>query len=55
LEDFLIGVHELDEKQYFDLKYGIHELRNNYATLFDKIQKNYEKINTPRSKEVNMF
>jgi len=47
--DYLEAIHELDEKTYIDLRCALRELRNYYATLYDMIQKNLEKIEKPRT------
>lgn len=52
VEDYIEAVQELDEKLYFDLKVSLRELRDNHALVYDLIQKNFEKIEKPRSSHV---
>eukprot|EP01125_Pyxidicula_operculata_P022635 TRINITY_DN941_c0_g3_i1.p1 TRINITY_DN941_c0_g3~~TRINITY_DN941_c0_g3_i1.p1 ORF type:complete len:248 (+),score=41.49 TRINITY_DN941_c0_g3_i1:34-744(+) len=49
VEDFSEGVGEVDQKFYYEMVVSLRDLRNIYATLFDLIQKNYDKIIKPRS------
>lgn len=49
VEDFRKTVDEIDERQYFNLRLVVQELRNNYAGLHDMLTKNLEKIKKPRS------
>ncbi|XP_068098581.1 proteasome activator complex subunit 1 [Hyperolius riggenbachi] len=46
--DYRALVHQLDESQYCELKIAILEIRNSYATLYDIVEKNYNKIRRPR-------
>eukprot|EP01135_Chromosphaera_perkinsii_P006242 Nk52_evm3s470 gene=Nk52_evmTU3s470 len=48
-EDYVRCVKELDEKEYTSMKLCAVDLRNNYAILYDMIQKNMEKIKKPRT------
>lgn len=49
IDDFRMGIKELDEKEFFSLRLIVAELRNHYATLHDLISKNGDKIRKPRS------
>jgi len=49
IEDYRNSVIELDEKEYINLRLCLLDLRNNYASLFDLISKNLEKLKTPRT------
>jgi len=42
-------IAELDEKEFISLRLIISEIRNHYASLFDLISKNWEKIIKPRT------
>ncbi|XP_072271176.1 proteasome activator complex subunit 1 [Pyxicephalus adspersus] len=46
--DYRVLVQQLDESQYCELRITALEIRNSYATLFDAINKNYNKIKKPR-------
>ncbi len=48
VEDYLQSIHELDEKEFFNLRLCVLDLRNNYAILQDMIVKNIEKLKKPR-------
>lgn len=52
-KDYQKSVHELDDKHWKHLKVCGVDLRNNYAILYDTIQKNIEKIMKPRSSNTN--
>eukprot|EP01119_Soliformovum_irregulare_P005449 TRINITY_DN1720_c0_g1_i3.p1 TRINITY_DN1720_c0_g1~~TRINITY_DN1720_c0_g1_i3.p1 ORF type:complete len:125 (-),score=39.95 TRINITY_DN1720_c0_g1_i3:171-545(-) len=49
LEDYKQAVIELDSREFVNLRMCILELRNNYSILWDGINKNLEKLRTPRS------
>ena len=49
IEDYRRSVNELDEKRYLSLRITLTEIRNHYASLHDRINKNLEKIKKPRS------
>ncbi|KAL8169076.1 UNVERIFIED_CONTAM: Proteasome activator complex subunit 3 [Gekko kuhli] len=49
VEDYRRTVTEMDENEYVKLRIIILNLRNQYVTLHDTIQKNIEKIKRPRS------
>eukprot|EP00002_Diphylleia_rotans_P030877 TRINITY_DN6391_c0_g1_i1.p1 TRINITY_DN6391_c0_g1~~TRINITY_DN6391_c0_g1_i1.p1 ORF type:complete len:291 (+),score=82.68 TRINITY_DN6391_c0_g1_i1:51-923(+) len=49
LEDYRRCVYELDEKEWFDMRISIIDLKNNYAILLDLIVKNLDKLRTPRT------
>lgn len=51
--DYKKSVEELDEKQWKHLRICGVDLRNNYAILYDTVQKNIEKILKPRSSNSN--
>jgi len=53
VQDFRESVHEIDEKYYTDIIFSFRELRNNYANIYDMVQKNYTKIIKPRSEHTN--
>jgi hypothetical protein len=42
-------VHQLDEKTYIEALTAMKDLRNNYAIVFDFVQKNKDKILCPRN------
>ncbi|KAM5192163.1 proteasome activator complex subunit 1 [Mantella aurantiaca] len=46
--DYRALVQQLDESQYSELRIAALEIRNSYATLYDVINKNYNKIKRPR-------
>jgi len=62
IPDYRLSISELDQKEYLGVRLGIVDLRllflsniyksssirNNYAILFDMIQKNLDKIQKPR-------
>ena len=49
LQDYRVALAEMDEKKFYSLKIVVAELRNLYATVYDIMLKNLEKIKTPRS------
>jgi len=49
IQDFEETVHQLDEKTYIELLTIMRDLRNNYAIVYDFVQKNKDKILCPRS------
>ncbi|CAG7836575.1 unnamed protein product [Allacma fusca] len=49
VEDYRKLISELDEKEFLSLRIVLSEVRNHYATLYDLITKNMEKIIKPRS------
>ncbi|RWS25776.1 Proteasome activator complex subunit 3-like protein [Leptotrombidium deliense] len=49
VEDFRKTLEEIDEKEYVSLRLVVAELRNHYATLYDMVTKNLEKIRRPRN------
>ncbi|XP_061614945.1 proteasome activator complex subunit 1 [Phyllopteryx taeniolatus] len=46
--DYRELVHELDEAQYFELRFVVMDICTTYAALYDIINKNYAKIKRPR-------
>ncbi|XP_061521883.1 proteasome activator complex subunit 1 isoform X2 [Phycodurus eques] len=46
--DYRELVHELDETQYFELRFVVLDICATYAALYDIINKNYAKIKRPR-------
>ena len=48
-------VHDADEKQYMTLSQGIIGLRNTYAQLYDKLQKNFDKLQMEKDFEDSSF
>ncbi|OXA52101.1 Proteasome activator complex subunit 3 [Folsomia candida] len=49
IEDYRRVIAEIDEKEFISLRLIISEIRNHYASLFDLISKNWEKIIKPRT------
>lgn len=49
VEDFRRAIIDVDEKQFFNIRIVLMETRNHIATLYDLINKNYEKIKKPRN------
>ena len=49
IEDYYRSIIELDEKEYLNLRICILDLRNNYAIIYDLINKNRAKIEKPRN------
>ena len=49
LQDYRVALAEMDEKKFYSLKIVVAELRNLYATVYDIMLKNLEKIKTPRN------
>ncbi|KAK3599413.1 hypothetical protein CHS0354_036429 [Potamilus streckersoni] len=49
IDDYRQCIKELDEQEFMSLRLMCCELRNNYASLYDMIIKNIEKIKKPRS------
>jgi len=49
VEDYRQFIFELDEKEFLSLRLVLSEVRNHYATLYDLITKNIEKIVKPRT------
>ena len=49
IDDYRQAVIDYDEKEYLHLKICSVDLRNNYAILYDLINKNKVKIEKPRS------
>jgi len=49
LNDYRQVVTELDEKEFVTLRMILSEIRNRYATMYDLIGKNWEKIIRPRN------
>ena len=48
IDDFRQAMIERDKLQHFTLRLFLHDLRDNYATLHDLVQKNLEKIVRPK-------
>lgn len=56
VNDFRKVVTELDEKEFVTLRMVLTEIRNRYATMYDMIGKNWEKVMRPRSSNAeNMY
>ncbi|BFY98223.1 hypothetical protein BsWGS_01263 [Bradybaena similaris] len=56
IEDYRQSIKEFDERQILNLQNAILEMRNHYASLFDIIMKNIDKIKVPRSANAqNMY
>ena len=51
IRDFSQALAERDELEYFTLRLFLQDLRDNYATLLDLIQKNRQKILKPKGEE----
>jgi proteasome activator subunit 3 (PA28 gamma) len=49
VEDYKRLVGELDEKEFLSLRIVLSEIRNHYASMYDLIIKNMEKIILPRT------
>jgi len=49
INDFMECVDQLDEKTYTELITSMRDLRNNYAIVYDFVQKNKDKVLCPRS------
>jgi len=49
IEDYRRTIRELDEKEFVSLRLILCELRNQYSSLHDVIQKNLDKIKKPRT------
>lgn len=47
--DYAKCISQVDETQFFNIKLSIFSLRNNYALLYDLINKNLEKLQSPTS------
>ena len=45
--DYAKCISQVDETQFFNIKLSIFSLRNNYALLYDLINKNLEKLQSP--------
>lgn len=48
VDDYRQLVHEIDEAQYSEIRVMVMEIRNQYAILYDIINKNFDKIKKPR-------
>ncbi|OBZ79848.1 Proteasome activator complex subunit 3 [Grifola frondosa] len=48
LEDYALSLKEHDEKQLYNARQNLHDLRNIYAILTDILHKNITKIRTPK-------
>eukprot|EP00382_Lankesteria_abbotti_P002804 CAMPEP_0113846406 /NCGR_PEP_ID=MMETSP0372-20130328/1291_1 /TAXON_ID=340204 /ORGANISM="Lankesteria abbotti" /LENGTH=265 /DNA_ID=CAMNT_0000815549 /DNA_START=53 /DNA_END=850 /DNA_ORIENTATION=- /assembly_acc=CAM_ASM_000359 len=51
VEDYKEALRELDEKKWMSLKIARIEMRNNYATLYDLLSKNWERVVIPRQSD----
>jgi len=49
VDDYRQVIAELDEKEFISMRLVVSEIRNHYASLFDLISKNWEKIIKPRT------
>lgn len=49
LKDRIQGLNEIDEFNFYMLKMYFKSLRNCYATLYDLVLKNFDKLKNPRS------
>lgn len=54
-DDFRQLVREIDEKQILELKQNLNELKNHYASVYDLLYKNYDKIKKPKSSNVSIM
>lgn len=52
IKDFVQGLSEIDEANFYILKLFFKTLRNCYATVYDLMLKNYDRIQNPRSSSV---
>ncbi|KAF8338020.1 proteasome activator pa28 REG alpha/beta subunit [Cantharellus anzutake] len=48
VEDYVLALRDHDEKQLFMTRQHLHDVRNVYAILFDILQKNIQKIRSPK-------
>jgi len=53
VKDYQLCIWELDEKEYTWLRLTAIDIRNNYAMLYDMIQKNYDRIEKPRQENAH--
>jgi proteasome activator subunit 3 (PA28 gamma) len=53
VKDYQYCIWELDEKEYTWLRLTAIDIRNNYAMLYDLIQKNFDRIEKPRQENAH--
>lgn len=49
VDDFRQVLKEIDEKQILELRLTISEMKNQYASIYDLVFKNYDKIKKPKN------
>uniref|UniRef100_A0A183C3P5 PA28_beta domain-containing protein n=1 Tax=Globodera pallida TaxID=36090 RepID=A0A183C3P5_GLOPA len=49
VEDYRRAMLDTDEKQFINIRLVIIEMRNHFATLYDLLMKNIDKIKKPRT------
>merc|ERR1712029_66758 len=49
IEDFRKALKEIDRKQILVLRLAVREMKNHYASIYDLVFKNYDKIKMPKS------
>lgn len=52
ITDFLQALIEVDQNQYITFRLALVDMRNNYALLFDLLNKNFDKIKKPRGQDL---
>lgn len=52
IEDYRQAIYERDQQEYLRRKYIMVDLRSNYATLYDIIQKNLDKVTKPKGEDM---
>eukprot|EP01029_Cantina_marsupialis_P029696 TRINITY_DN782019_c0_g1_i1.p1 TRINITY_DN782019_c0_g1~~TRINITY_DN782019_c0_g1_i1.p1 ORF type:complete len:213 (-),score=63.11 TRINITY_DN782019_c0_g1_i1:255-893(-) len=55
VEDYTYAIRELDGREYDNFKQGVLDIKNNYIIMLDKIEKNWDKINHPKSKDEEAY
>ena len=55
IDDFRQLVREIDEKQILEMRTYVNELKNNYASVYDLVFKNHEKIKKPKSNNISIM
>ena len=49
VDDFRQVLKEIDERQILELRIALREMKNSYASIYDLVYKNYEKLKKPRN------
>uniref|UniRef100_F6Z1D9 Proteasome activator PA28 C-terminal domain-containing protein n=1 Tax=Ciona intestinalis TaxID=7719 RepID=F6Z1D9_CIOIN len=55
IQDYVYALQELDVKEFHSLRLIVREVRNSCVTMLDMLNKNMDKILTPRSNTGNML